>query len=397
MSESLEPSSGVAIDVEQGPSEPLTRHERDRRTASAAHVDMASCLRLVQERTGKGFFKQVREMASLSFGPGKLTPDDYYSYRLYDDELFTTEEKRRFISDKRFHFVTERTCHPNWRAVTSDKIVSDTLLRSFGMPVPELVAVFVPGFRECGVPALRTAVDLAAFLRQPDLYPLFAKQINGVQSWGVWSLREFDPATDTIRLIGDETIAVEELAREISQVRNGEYMFQRTLETAPEIRAVTGPGLSTLRIVLILGDHGPEIIQWVWKVTSGTNPADNFWRSGNMLATLDFESGRVGRVIRGYGPFMEEVEHHPDTGQLLPGFVLPEWDRCKEMALHCACFCPKLGFQSYDLAITPDGPVVVEMNSGSAFSLFQLAYGKGFLTDRFQEFYRNWKHQDQPP
>ena len=46
----------------------------------------------------------------------------------------------------------------------------------------------------------------------------------------------------------------------------------------------------------------------------------------------------------------------------------------------------KLRYQSWDIAICPDGPMVVEVNAGSAFNLSQLAAGRGILTDRFRAF-----------
>jgi hypothetical protein len=48
-------------------------------------------------------------------------------------------------------------------------------------------------------------------------------------------------------------------------------------------------------------------------------------------------------------------------------------------------FAP-LRFQSWDIALTESGPVVVEVNPGSSFVLSQIASGNGFLTDEFLEF-----------
>ena len=51
-----------------------------------------------------------------------------------------------------------------------------------------------------------------------------------------------------------------------------------------------------------------------------------------------------------------------------------------------------------DVAITPDGPSLIEINSGGAFDLPQLASGRGLLTDEVQAFFaacgvrlRGWK------
>ncbi|MEK9661332.1 MAG: hypothetical protein VW644_06305 [Alphaproteobacteria bacterium] len=41
-----------------------------------------------------------------------------------------------------------------------------------------------------------------------------------------------------------------------------------------------------------------------------------------------------------------------------------------------------------DIAITRDGPVLIEINTGGGFDLPQLASGEGFLTDEVGEFFR---------
>lgn len=46
-----------------------------------------------------------------------------------------------------------------------------------------------------------------------------------------------------------------------------------------------------------------------------------------------------------------------------------------------------LAFQSQDIAITEDGPIVVEVNSGSSFTLTQMVSGEGMLDDETKAFF----------
>ncbi|MEK9755293.1 MAG: hypothetical protein VW338_19050 [Rhodospirillaceae bacterium] len=41
-----------------------------------------------------------------------------------------------------------------------------------------------------------------------------------------------------------------------------------------------------------------------------------------------------------------------------------------------------------DIAVTPEGPVLVEINSGGSFELIQLASGPGLLTDDVIELFK---------
>jgi hypothetical protein len=42
-----------------------------------------------------------------------------------------------------------------------------------------------------------------------------------------------------------------------------------------------------------------------------------------------------------------------------------------------------------DIALTSDGPMLIEINTGGSFDLPQLASGRGFLTDDVCEFFRD--------
>lgn len=82
-------------------------------------------------------------------------------------------------------------------------------------------------------------------------------------------------------------------------------------------------------------------------------------------------------------------ETHPETGELLLGETLPMWDSVIEMARKCAPIFQPVRYQSMDIAITPEGPVLIEINTGGGFDLPQLASGRGFLTEDVREFFRS--------
>jgi hypothetical protein len=125
----------------------------------------------------------------------------------------------------------------------------------------------------------------------------------------------------------------------------------------------------------------------VWKITTGDNFVDNFseGKFGNMLGNVDISTGEITRVQRGIGLGMEENVTHPDTGQRLKGFVLPDWEAVREACLAAATIAPELQFQHWDVALTDNGPVLLELNVHGSLDLVQLASQKGiyeFLESR---------------
>src|SRR5262249_8062418 len=131
----------------------------------------------------------------------------------------------------------------------------------------------------------------------------------------------------------------------------------------------------------------------LFKIPVADNVADNYWRSGNLLANVDPASGEIRRVVTGSGASLQEHETHPETGEKLVGLKLPMWFDLLRMNEAAARLYAAVRYQSLDIALTPDGPCVVEINSGGSFKLPQLATGRGFLTPRVRAFFESagWK------
>jgi hypothetical protein len=93
-------------------------------------------------------------------------------------------------------------------------------------------------------------------------------------------------------------------------------------------------------------------------------------------------------VVRGKGLDLEELNDHPQTGKPLVGLALPHWSKLRKINDACARLFAPMRYLSLDIALTADGPVIVEVNMGGGFDLPQLASGSGLLTDEFVSFFQ---------
>ncbi len=78
---------------------------------------------------------------------------------------------------------------------------------------------------------------------------------------------------------------------------------------------------------------------------------------------------------------MTRHEPHPDTGQPVIWFGVPRWPALCGLAREAATVFPGIRTQSWDIAVTDQGPVLLEVNFGGDLNLAQLAEGKGVLDD----------------
>jgi hypothetical protein len=348
-------------------------------------IDTKRLLAWVQTEHGKSIVSVIREYWRLKRGPGGIDIQDYFLYQLYDDARLTPEDKARFLSDRIHWPIARKCCDLGWLVLTEDKWCSYRLLSSIGVAVPETAAVIDRGLRNFGdTPKLSTPEALRDWLVQNDRFPLFGKPCIGIGSFGCFIIK----GVEGERLLLDQAEPMTCEAFFERTIGKHTYVLQYCLENHPTIGTFT-PYLATVRTMNLVGPDTISTPSAVIKIPAPTSIADNYWRPGNIMGDIDVESGIIRRAVRGKGIEMQVLERHPDTDAPLVGLQLPHWQELREINDTCARHFAPVRFQSLDIALTPEGPVVVEINSGGAFLLPQLASGQGFLTDEVRAFFES--------
>ncbi len=351
-------------------------------------IDIGKAMVFARDTTGKSLLGMVMDIARLSWTNG-LTAAEYFGYGLYDDRRYSFQEKRRFLSDSRFAYYNEEASNRIWFGTTRDKLLNYAILGAHGIRIPKIFGLMHPYRVYPTAKCLRTNEELAAFLRDGMTYPFFQKPVSGVQSRTVSFVVSYDAASDELVHLdgtreGVDAYVDRMLDREGFGLRNG-HLWQEVIRPHPEVEALTGARLNTVRIVVGVSESGPEILGCSWKIAVGENVADNFWREGNLLADFDLETGEIRRVVRGEPHAVLEAYASPDTGAKLVGAKLPMWDEARKVALDGAAIFPKIRLQGWDIALAEDGPVVLEVNSGSSFVMLQLGGQNGADNARFRD------------
>jgi len=212
---------------------------------------------------------------------------------------------------------------------------------------------------------------------------LFAKPVAGKYSLSVISADGYDAATDEVLLLGGERKTAESLAADLAGGTG--YVIQHRLDPDARLARVFGPRLWSVRALVLAGQSGPVIHRAVAKIATGNNPADNFWRHGNMLGAIELETGIISRVVRGTGVEMSVNETHPDTKRPIIGTLIPQWNALARLVISAAYSLPGIRTQSWDIALAAEGPVLLEVNYGGDLNLAQLAHGTGVLDERYVE------------
>lgn len=146
-------------------------------------------------------------------------------------------------------------------------------------------------------------------------------------------------------------------------------IIQKRLFDVPQLAALSGRrGLQTMRINTLLQPDGHvSILFYMIKILAGKTVSDNFsmGTTGNLIAYGDRDTGLLrGAVnIHECGSGMKAVATHPHTGTTFDGFQLPLWSDAVELVTKGQRCFPELATLGWDVAITDEGPVIIEANS----------------------------------
>ncbi len=329
--------------------------------------------------TGKTPLAIVREFVSLAFGPGRMSWPDYVNLRLFDDKFYGTVDKKSFLGHWRNHDVTYKISYRHdWHGLIYNKVAALSYLAGCGFPTIPIVAIYTPGV--AGSRSVRGTADaLRRFLMEEADYPIFGKPAESGRSLGSIALAGARPDTESLVCLDGQEVDVRQFIADIERHYPDGYLFQNFAIPHPAVAAICGARLATLRIVTLLEEAGPVVFRACWKIPAGRNLADNYWRSGNLLGTIDRETVRLTRVVSGAGLHLAEVTHHPDTGTSLIGVEIPGIADAMALATEAARLMRQAPLIGWDIAVTEHGPVIVEMNEGPDLFLNQLAERRGVL------------------
>ncbi len=265
-----------------------------------------------------------------------------------------------------------------WFAPAHDKALFYTILQGAGLPAPRTLAMLAERERGGYRMAEFSAEGLNSVLRDTGL-PVFAKPVDGIFSIGAMLIEGRDGNRLSVR--GHGAVTAEELTAYMRRLSRAGYLLQSVLPGHPALPEMTGGLVASLRF-LVIASEAPRVLSTVLKMPAGSNVVDNFWRAGNVLAAVDPDSGRISRAVVNAG------QRLPQEEPSLRDLEIPDLQRTRALVLQAATLFPAIRTQSWDVALTDDGPVLLEFNFGGDLNLHQIAHGRGILTEDYREHLR---------
>lgn len=212
--------------------------------------------------------------------------------------------------------------------------------------------------------------DFTGFMQNKE--EVVAKPLEGSCGQGVEKLRKAD---------------YENLSKMYDYLKSRDTgVLEQVIIPHPVLESLYPYAINTYRIVTVFTKGEPHIVYAFIRIGNGGEVVDNI-NSGGMAAPVDLLTGVVKYC--GYDKDGNSYEVHPMTGSQITGLKLPFWDESMQICLKAARVVPQTGYVGWDVAVTPDEPLLVEGNIFPGHDILQMpphVPDKIGMLPRFREF-----------
>lgn len=157
-----------------------------------------------------------------------------------------------------------------------------------------------------------------------------------------------------------------------------DYLAEELYEQTGTLHELNPSCLNTIRIFTLNDGKNLYLMCAGVRVGGGGSIVDNI-HSGGMVCELEKTTGTI--IGPGYDLRGNKYIRHPKTGRLLPGTVVPQWDKVLETIREAAMVTPNLGHCAWDVAVSLDDVTLIEANEQGNFDLIQCCGRKGCKSD----------------
>jgi len=196
---------------------------------------------------------------------------------------------------------------------------------------------------------------------------LFVKRRKGRGAYGATVYRRtsvFQYVDDDNRPINLAQIMAE-LVRRSRTRKERSLMLQPLLRTHPAIADLSKDTLIVVRILTCLDEQLRPIVTDAYvRSMAKLEPTWDTGRIEEYGAPIDLRTGALGQITGDKPECLSEwFDRHPVTGAQVTGRIVPFWPEVAAAALNAHNMVPERIIIGWDMAVTADGPALLEGNS----------------------------------
>ena len=301
--------------------------------------------------------KVMRDYTSLYRAKG-LTPEEYYECEF---EKRSEEFRRDFLGLNEQRYYLDLLNPLKYFSLARNKYIAHKMLENTGVRTSELYCYYQP--EATYAENMECAGDLSSvlhILKTKGVQSCVIKTTESSHGDNVWVIQNIEYQENDATLIrfdGQQLLLSSVLDKE-------PLIFESLVRQTEQFAAFNASSVNTVRFMTALyPDGSAKVIATFIKIGRAGRCVDNAGGGGNVDVCVDVETGEIRYAIQFDGWHrVREIDCHPDSGNPLNGVVINNWESIKAEVIRFQQAFPYCKVAGWDIAITDEGPVVIEVN-----------------------------------
>lgn len=296
-------------------------------------------------------------------------PVHYFVYGLYRKNIKLTDQAiKNYIPLFFAKYILYPNSYKAYLPLVAEKSLSKTMFSSFHIPTtPTLFEIHDGKFYLANRKRIDADFVLNNIISKQD-EKIFIKPNEGSEGKGIVVLAKngdgkyYDVADHKIL-----DIAYLENLKKI-----GNYIAEEGIQQHPAVSSIHSDSVNTIRFFTEYRAGKIFIHLAIMRFGANKSHVDNA-HSGGMFCNVDLESGKINACALDLQ--FKEYAQHPTSGVVFDGFQIPFWQETCDMIRKSVFKLRQIKYLGWDVAITPDGPLVIEVNGNPDPAMSQIAHG----------------------
>lgn len=283
----------------------------------------------------------------------KLSAEEYLNYRF---DKCSKEFRDSFLPyNKAEEYWT--VLNPTKNAILArDKFVGHAILDAVNIPTSKLYFAYdeETSGRE-NVLILHSKEQVIARIKELNITEFVAKPAaDSAHGLGVGIYR----VSDFIEF-GGTKLSISDL------LKGRMILFESLIKQTEQMASINRSSVNTVRMMTALYPNDEvKLMAAFIKIGRAGSCVDNAGSGGNIDCAVNIETGELFNALQfNSWTDVRKIEKHPDSGIQLNGLMIDNWSEIKKQVLAMQGQIPYLKTIGWDVALTDDGPVIVEINN----------------------------------
>ena len=345
------------------------------------------CIQLARRYKGYSLSKRLSIMIDYHklYRIKGLNANEYYEFEFESqDSVF----RKTFLGLNEQRYYLDYLNPKKYYSLARNKYIAHKMLENTGVKKAHLYCYYQPeGVFVDSSEIASNINDVYRILKSKNVSSCVIKDTENSHGEGVIVIKSIEYLNDDCRLhcFNGKIIKLSDV------LGKHPLIFEGVIKQSKQVASFNESSVNTIRFMTTLYPNGEaRVIATFIKIGRDGKCVDNAGDGGNVDACIDIDSGQLKHVIQYDGiRKISDITHHPDSNNQLDGIVIDNWEQIKEQVIGFQKAFPYIKAAGWDIAITDDGPIVIEVND-MWDRTGQLFIRKGWR-EEIRECYQAWK------